>query len=73
MSKVLGVGTTGASAQRGWATDSHVPVVRGLAEVELVAVAAGEEQKAKDAAKAFGARLAMRVASTSSTIQRSTS
>ncbi len=56
MSKTLGVGIIGASAQRGWAKDSHVPAVQGLAGLELVAVAAGDEQKAQAAAQAFGAK-----------------
>ncbi len=56
MSKVLGVGIIGASAARGWAKDAHVPAVQGLTGLELVAVAAGSEEKAQAAAKAFGAR-----------------
>ena len=55
MSKVLGVGLIGASAERGWAKDSHVPAVQGLAGLTLAAVASGDEQKAQAAAKAFGA------------------
>ena len=55
MSDVLGVGIIGASAERGWAKDSHVPAVRGLQGLQLVAVAAGDEQKAQAAAQAFGA------------------
>ena len=45
----------GASAERGWAKDSHVPAVQGVNGLELVAVAAGDEAKAKAAAKAFDA------------------
>ena len=56
MAKNLGVGIIGASAERGWAKDSHVPAVQGLAGLELVAVAAGDEKKAQTAAKAFGAK-----------------
>ncbi len=55
MSKALGVGIIGASAARGWAKDSHVPAVKGLQGLKLVAVAAGDEQKARAAAQAFGA------------------
>ena len=55
MSRILGVGIIGASAERGWAKDSHVPAVQGLAGLELVAVAAGDQAKAVAAAKAFGA------------------
>lgn len=55
MSRRLGVGIIGASAQRGWAKDSHVPAVHGLDGLQLVAVAAGDETKAQAAAQAFGA------------------
>ena len=55
MSRELGVGIIGASAERGWAKDSHVPAVQGLDGLKLVAVAAGDEAKAKAAAKAFDA------------------
>lgn len=55
MSKVLGVGIIGASAQRGWARDSHVPAVQGLQGLQLVAVAAGDQEKAQAAVQAFGA------------------
>ena len=54
MSKELGVGIIGASADRGWAKDSHVPAVQGLEGLRLVAVAAGDEKKASAAAKTFG-------------------
>ena len=53
MSRNLGVGIIGASAERGWAKDSHVPAVHGFDGLELVAVAAGDEAKAQAAAKAF--------------------
>ena len=47
MSRNLGVGIIGASAERGWAKDSHVPAVHGLDGLKLVAVAAGDEAKAQ--------------------------
>ncbi len=53
--KTLGVGIIGASAERGWAKESHVPAVRRLAGLELVAVATGSQPSADAAAKAFGA------------------
>ena len=56
MPKVLGVGIIGASAERGWAKDSHVPAVQGLDGLELVAVAAGGRKKAQAAAQAFSAK-----------------
>ena len=55
MSEKLGVGIIGASAERGWAKDSHVPAVHGLDGLELIAVAAGDATKAQAAAKAFSA------------------
>ena len=55
--KPLRVGIIGASAARGWAKDSHVPAVRGLAGLELVAVASGSPEKAEAATKAFGAKV----------------
>ena len=56
MSKAFGVGIIGASAQRGWAKDSHIPAVQGLQGLDLVAVAAGDQTKAREAAAAFGAK-----------------
>ncbi len=56
MSRMLGVGIIGASAQRGWAKDSHVPAVHGLEGLRLVAVSSGNEQKAQAAAQAFDAK-----------------
>ncbi len=55
MSKTFGVGIIGASAERGWAKDSHVPAVQGLHGLTLAAVAAGDGNKAQAAARAFGA------------------
>lgn len=54
--KVLKVGVIGASAQRGWAKDSHVPAVQKLAGLELYAVATNEQKSADAAAQAFGAK-----------------
>ncbi len=56
MKKSLRVGIIGASAERGWAKESHVPAVQKLAGLELVAVATGSQPSADAAAKAFGAR-----------------
>ena len=56
MKEVLGVGIIGASAGRGWASISHVPRVKALTGLELVAVASGSPQKADAAAQAFGAK-----------------
>ncbi len=54
--KSLRVGIIGASAERGWAKESHVPAVQKLAGLELTAVATGSQPSADAAAKAFGAK-----------------
>ena len=53
--KTLGVGIIGASAERGWAKDSHIPAVQRLSGLQLAAVASGNQTKAEAAAKLFGA------------------
>ena len=55
--KLLGVGIIGASAERGWAKDSHVPAVQKLTGLRLAAVASGNQAKAAAAARAFGAKI----------------
>ncbi len=55
MDKPLGVGIIGASAERGWAKESHVPAVQKVARLKLAAVATGSQPSADAAAKAFGA------------------
>lgn len=54
MSRDLRVGIIGASAERGWARDSHVPAVQRLNGLELAAVVSGSQAGADAAAKAFG-------------------
>jgi len=56
MAETIGVGIIGASAEGGWAKESHVPAVRALAGLELVAVATTSQTGADAAAKAFDAR-----------------
>lgn len=53
---ILKVGIIGASAKSGWAKDSHVPALRHLPDLELVAVATSNIETARAAAQAFGAR-----------------
>ena len=48
----------GASAERGWARDSHVPAFQKLNVVELGAVVSSSQVKSDAAAKALGARAA---------------
>ncbi len=55
MEKPLGVGIIGASAERGWAKESHVPAVQKVAGLKLAAVATGSQPSADAAAEAFGA------------------
>lgn len=54
MSGPLRVGIIGANARGGWAGDSHVPAVQGLAGLTLAAVATNTQQTADEAAHAFG-------------------
>ena len=58
MQRPLQVGIIGASADRGWARDAHVPAVQKLRSLELGAVVSGSQAKSDVAAKAFGARMA---------------
>ena len=52
----LQVGIIGASAEGGWARESHVPAVQALSGLELGAVVTTSQASADKAAKAFGAR-----------------
>src|SRR5437879_5763980 len=53
--KELRSGIARADSKAGWAKVSHVPAVIGLPGVKLAAVTARNEQKAREAAEAFGA------------------
>ena len=57
MGKSIGVGVIGASAAGGWAKESHIPAIRTLGGLELVAVTTTSQSSADIAAKAFGARM----------------
>ncbi len=54
MAKTIRVGIIGASAQGGWARESHVPAVVGVEGLELTAVATNSQATATAAARAFG-------------------
>ena len=54
MARPLRVGIIGASASGGWAREAHVPAVRALDGLELVAVATNSARTADAAARAFG-------------------
>ncbi len=53
--KELRSGIARADSKAGWAKVSHVPAVIGLPGVKLAAVTTRNEQKAREAAEAFGA------------------
>ena len=52
--KAIRVGIVGANAEAGWARVSHVPAINGLPGLKLAAVATRNEQRARQAAEAFG-------------------
>lgn len=54
MARLLRVGIIGASAEGGWARDSHVPAVQALAGLELAAVATNSQATADASARTFG-------------------
>jgi predicted dehydrogenase len=56
MTRPLRVGVIGANPNRSWAKDSHIPALRSLANVQLVAVATTSRASADAAAEAFGVR-----------------
>jgi predicted dehydrogenase len=53
--KELRIGIVGADTKAGWAKVSHVPAISGLPGVKLAAVTTRNEQRAREAAEAFGA------------------
>ena len=58
MAKNLRIGLIGASAQGGWARESHVPAILGTDGMVLEAVSTSHQASADAAAQAFGARRA---------------
>jgi predicted dehydrogenase len=56
MSKnTLRLGIVGASADRGWAKDAHLPALKHLPRFQISSVSAPTLERAQEAAKAFGA------------------
>jgi hypothetical protein len=53
--KEIRVGIVGADARASWAKVSHVPAIKGLPGLKLVAVATRNERSAREATEAFGA------------------
>lgn len=58
MASTLRVGIIGASIDRGWAKESHIPTIRKLAGLELAAVVTSSRDTADAAARVFGAKKA---------------
>jgi predicted dehydrogenase len=58
MADKIRVGIVGASANRGFASLSHMPALQGLPDFEIVAVCTSRQETADAAAKYYGARLA---------------
>lgn len=57
--KKIGVGIIGASPDRGWAVDAHIPALRELADdFELVALSTSRRESAEEAGRKFGVVLA---------------
>lgn len=54
----IGVGIIGASPNRSWAADAHIPALRTLSDYELRAVSTSRSESAVAASKAFGLSLA---------------
>jgi predicted dehydrogenase len=54
----LRVGIVGASASRGFASIAHIPALRALPQVEIVAVCTTRQETAEAAAQRYGVRLA---------------
>lgn len=52
------VGIIGASPDRGWAADAHIPALRALPQFELAAVSTSRKESAAAASRAYGVCLA---------------
>ncbi|MCK9504992.1 MAG: Gfo/Idh/MocA family oxidoreductase [Porticoccaceae bacterium] len=58
MNSKIGVGIIGASPDRGWASDAHIPALHALNELEFVALSTSRAASAEQAAKQFNIALA---------------
>ena len=58
MTRKIGVGIIGASPERGWASDAHIPALAALPEFELVALSTSRRESAEEASRKFGVALA---------------
>lgn len=52
--KLLRVGLVGANPDQSWAKLSHIPAIKALPDVKLVAVATSNAKSARAAGEAFG-------------------
>jgi predicted dehydrogenase len=50
----IGVGIIGASAERGWALNAHIPAIQALPQFRLAAVSTSRAESAKSASVKFG-------------------
>ena len=50
------LGIVGASPERGWGKNTHIPAIEHLSEFELTAVCTSRQETAQKAASAYGAR-----------------
>lgn len=50
----IGVGIIGASPERGWASDAHIPALRSLPQFKLTAVSTSRKASAEAASEAYG-------------------
>ena len=58
MKQKIGVGIIGASPERGWAADAHVPALAASPDFELVAVSTSRRESADEASRKFKVALA---------------
>lgn len=58
MSARIGVGIIGASPERGWASDAHIPALRSLPQFELTALSTSRKATAEAASRLYGVPLA---------------
>ena len=59
LGRKIGVGIIGASPERGWASDAHIPALQALADdFEIAAISTSRRASADEAAKKFGVKLA---------------
>lgn len=58
MNRKIGVGIIGASPERGWASDAHIPALAALPDFEFVALSTSRRESAEEASRKFQVPLA---------------